>query len=66
MTATERLLQYVKIDTQSVEDSEETPSSSNVFVLAERLATELTELGASSVRIDRSAGCVYALSLIHI
>lgn len=61
MTATERLLQYVKIDTQSVEDSEETPSSSNVFVLAERLATELTELGASSVRIDRSAGCVYAL-----
>ncbi len=61
MTALERLLKYVKINTQSVEDSDLTPSSPNVFVLAELLAEELTKLGAKDVRIDRAAGCVYAI-----
>lgn len=61
MTALERLLNYVKINTRSVEDSPETPSSSNVFALANLLAAELTGLGAQNVRIDRDAGCVYAI-----
>jgi tripeptide aminopeptidase len=60
MTVLERLLQYVKIPTQSVEDSKETPSSQNVFVLAELLCEQLREIGASNVRLDRLSGCVYA------
>ncbi len=61
MTATERLLKYVRINTQSNENSDETPSDKNVFKLAEILADELRELGVSNVNIDYSSGCLYAL-----
>lgn len=61
MTALERFLKYVKINTQSVEDSDLTPSDPNVFALAELLENELNDLGAKNVRIDRASGCVYAI-----
>ncbi len=61
MNAVERLLKYVKIDTQSDENSESTPSSDNVFVLADMLAEELVETGLKNVSVDRAAGCVYAV-----
>ncbi len=61
MTATERLLKYVKINTQSNENSDETPSDKNVFKLAEILADELRGLGVNDVNIDYSSGCLYAL-----
>lgn len=61
MSAVERLLKYVKIDTQSDENSESTPSSDNVFVLADMLADELIKTGLKNVSVDRAAGCVYAV-----
>ena len=61
MNAVERLLKYVKIDTQSDENSESTPSSDNVFVLADMLADELVKTGLKNVSVDRAAGCVYAV-----
>lgn len=61
MTATERLLKYVKINTQSNENSDETPSDKNIFKLAEILADELRGLGVNDVNIDYSSGCLYAI-----
>ncbi len=60
MEAVERFLRYVTINTRSDEESNSTPSSDNVFALAELLKSELSELGASDVALDRSGGVVYA------
>ncbi len=48
----ERFLNYVKIDTQSDEKSESTPSTKKQFDLAEVLVKELKELGLENVEVD--------------
>ena len=52
MKAYERLLKYVKFDTQSSETSGTHPSTDSQFALAKELAKELTELGCVSVGVD--------------
>ncbi|MGN1001410.1 MAG: peptidase T [Oscillospiraceae bacterium] len=52
MKAYERLLNYVKVHTASVEDGESTPSAHREFDLAEQLAEELRELGVENVFVD--------------
>ena len=47
----ERFLRYVKVDTQSREDSGKSPSTPGQTVLAEMLAEELRTLGAEHVRV---------------
>lgn len=55
----DRFLRYVRIDTQSAEHQETTPSTPGQWTLARLLADELEQLGASDVRV--SAQCmVYA------
>jgi len=51
-TVVERLLRYVKIDTQSKEDADSIPSTQKQFVLARLLVGELKELGLSDARVD--------------
>jgi tripeptide aminopeptidase len=57
--AMERFLRYVKIDTQSAEDQQTTPSTKKQFNLANLLAQELKDLGAQNVRVSEFA-IVYA------
>jgi tripeptide aminopeptidase len=52
-TALDRLLRYVKIDTQSQDDAETYPSTSKQFDLLNLLVSELKELGAKDVSIDQ-------------
>ncbi len=59
MTVTERFLNYIKINTQSDDDSGVTPSSPCQWNLAKLLADELTAIGASDVRLS-DKGYVYA------
>lgn len=49
----ERFLTYVSMDTQSQEDQQQYPSTEKQWKLANRLAKELTDLGASNVRVDQ-------------
>ena len=58
-TALDRFLRYVKIDTQSQEDQQTTPSTRKQLNLANLLAKELTALGAQNVRVSEF-GIVYA------
>ncbi len=51
-TALERFLRYAKIDTQSKEDSDTTPSTQKQFNLGNLLVKELKELGIQDVSID--------------
>ena len=53
-------LQYVKIDTQSDENTGTTPSTEKQRVLAELLAKQLKELGAEEITYDQEYGYVYA------
>ena len=53
-------LQYVKIDTQSDENTGTTPSTKKQLVLAELLARQLEEMGAEEVFCDEKYGYVYA------
>lgn len=55
----ERFLEYVKIDTQSVDEMDAVPSSEKQKNLANILVEELKEMGASNVRTDEH-GYVYA------
>jgi len=48
----ERFLRYVKVDTQSAEDSSTYPSTKKQCELAELLRKELTELGLEDVEVD--------------
>jgi tripeptide aminopeptidase len=56
----DRFLRYVKIDTQSQEDQQTTPSTRKQLTLANLLAKELTALGAQNVRVSEF-GIVYAM-----
>lgn len=49
----ERFTRYVKVDTQSKEGTEQTPSTPGQLVLANMLAEELKEIGMSNVTIDQ-------------
>jgi tripeptide aminopeptidase len=55
----ERFLEYVKIDTQSREDSDTFPSTSTQLVLLRRLQEELLALGLEDVTMD-DHGYVFA------
>jgi tripeptide aminopeptidase len=59
MTLLERFLSYVKIDTQSDENSTSSPSSVKQLDLQRLLVKQLNELGLQKVRLDRY-GTVYA------
>ena len=48
----DRFLEYVKLDTTSLEDSETYPSSPNQLVFGRNLAQELRELGLEDVKQD--------------
>lgn len=56
----QRFLRYVKIDTQSSEDSKSFPSTNKQFVLAEMLVAELKEMGIKNVELDEEYCYVYA------
>ena len=56
---TDRFLTYISYDTQSKEGAEEMPSTRSQLALAEKLAEELKQMGASQVRMD-AYGYVYA------
>ena len=56
----ERFLRYVKIDTQSDENSQTHPSTAKQHVLAKLLYDELNEMGASDVFYDKENCYVYA------
>lgn len=51
-TAMERMLRYVKIDTQSAEDQDTVPSTKKQCDLARLLEKELKDLGAQNVRMS--------------
>jgi tripeptide aminopeptidase len=51
-SAVERFLEYVKIDTQSLEDSESYPSTPGQLDLLGLLADQLTEIGLKDVSMD--------------
>lgn len=56
----ERFLRYVKIDTQSDEESKGTPTTKGQHELAELLLKELEELGLKEISYDREHCYVYA------
>ncbi|MYL59688.1 peptidase T, partial [Virgibacillus halodenitrificans] len=51
----ERFTTYVKIDTQSNEQNEATPSTEGQFILADLLVNELKEIGMEDVSVDEHA-----------
>ncbi|WP_121615849.1 peptidase T [Virgibacillus halodenitrificans] len=51
----ERFTTYVKIDTQSNEQIEATPSTEGQFILADLLVNELKEIGMEDVSVDEHA-----------
>lgn len=60
MRITDRFLRYVKMDTQSDENTKTTPSTQKQRALAKLLAEELTQMGAQDVVYDETYGYVYA------
>lgn len=61
MTKTiENFLRYVKVDTQSCEESGTTPSTMKQHDLAKILVTELEEMGALEINYDKEHCYVYA------
>lgn len=54
MKAYERLLKYVKIDTQSDEESNTCPSTDKQFELAKCLVSEMKEIGMEEVFVDEN------------
>ncbi len=56
----DRFLRYVRVDTQSAEDSKTTPSTDKQWDLLRILARELETLGVESVRMSEH-GMVYAI-----
>lgn len=60
MRAYERLLNYVKIDTTSDENSTTAPTTTNQFDLAKILVKELKGLGVQDVSLDEKYCVVYA------
>ena len=61
-TVVENFLRYVKIDTQSSEESsKQVPSTEKQRTLAKLLCQELTALGADNLRYDEEHCYVYAV-----
>lgn len=58
MSVLDRFLQYVKIDTQSAEGSETSPSTEKQLVLSRLLMEQMQALGLEDVRMD-ACGNVY-------
>lgn len=58
MTATERFLKYIQVDTASDESSATCPSTPNQKVLARQLADEMLAMGITDARMDEN-GYVY-------
>lgn len=56
----EKFLRYVKMDTQSNENSNTFPSTEKQKIFAKCLAEELETMGASQVKLDEKYGYVYA------
>lgn len=56
----DNFLKYVKIDTQSSEDSESSPSTEKQFDLAKLLFSQLEEMGAEEIIFDREHCYLYA------
>lgn len=56
----ENFLRYVKVDTQSSEESETTPSTMKQHNLAQLLVEELTAMGAEEITYDKEHCYVYA------
>ena len=52
ISAKDRFLKYISIDTQSAMDQIEVPSTNNQFELAKVLVNELEELGLQDVTLD--------------
>lgn len=52
MTLTERFLKYVKIDSQSDEYAESTPTTEKQFNMAKELAKDLKEIGCADAEYD--------------
>ncbi|MGE3466991.1 MAG: peptidase T [Pyrinomonadaceae bacterium] len=59
-SAMDRFLRYIKIDTQSAEGAEKSPSTEKQLVLARLLEKELKDLGVEKVRLS-GEGIVYGL-----
>lgn len=55
MKAYERLINYAKVHTASIEDSEQVPSTERQFDLSRMLAKEMEELGLEGVFVDEHA-----------
>ena len=55
---TERFLRYVSVDTQSMDEQEQIPSTEKQLKLAAMLKEELEDMGVSGVRMDEH-GYVY-------
>ena len=55
----DRLIRYAKVDTQSMNGSEQVPSTAKQFDLARILRDELIEIGAADVRLDEKCCVVY-------
>ena len=53
-------LEYVKLDTQSADESSTTPSTLKQHELAKRLVRQLTDMGASEITYDEAHCYVYA------
>ena len=61
MSALDRFLRYVSIDTMSRSDIDDYPSTEGQRQLLDLLCTELREMGVPDVRQDKEYGCVYAV-----
>lgn len=55
MRAYERLINYAKVHTASIEDSEQVPSTERQFDLSRMLAKEMEELGLEGIFVDGHA-----------
>ena len=53
----ERLLRYVRIDTQSAHGATTSPSTEKQLDLSRLLRDELEEIGLDDVRLERAATC---------
>lgn len=51
---TERFIRYVKVNTQSDENSQNCPSTPNQLILANMLAEELKEIGLQDISVDEN------------
>lgn len=54
MNVVDRFISYVKIDTQSDENSQQTPSTDKQFNLAKKVERELVEMGMEDVSLDNN------------